>query len=62
MRSPTQSSGRQDLQSIYQPVIRALEEQLPADLGCVCRYEALKRMPIVVCVGAHSEGLAASWR
>ncbi len=36
----TQAIGeRQDLASIYQVVIRTLEEQLPIDFGCVCLHE-----------------------
>jgi signal transduction histidine kinase/ActR/RegA family two-component response regulator len=30
---------RQDLQSIYRVVIRSLEDQLPLDFCCVCRYD-----------------------
>lgn len=32
-------SERQDLQSIFQVVIRTLEENLPVDLCCVCLYD-----------------------
>jgi signal transduction histidine kinase/ActR/RegA family two-component response regulator len=31
---------RQDLQSIYQVILRSLEEDLPVDFGCVCEYDA----------------------
>jgi PAS domain S-box-containing protein len=51
--------GRQDLQSIYQVAVRSLEERLPADFACICRYDALDNMLTVACVGAHSEALAA---
>src|ERR1051326_3327499 len=30
---------RQDLQSIFQVVIRRLEDNLPIDFGCLCRYD-----------------------
>jgi len=32
-------SERQDLASIFQVVVRTLEEHLPLDFGCVCLYE-----------------------
>ena len=31
---------RQDLPSIFQVVIRTLEDQLPIDFGCICLYDA----------------------
>jgi PAS domain S-box-containing protein len=49
---------RQDLQSIYQVAIRSLEERLPVDFGCVCRYDALNNTLTVIRVGAHSHALA----
>ena len=35
---------RQDLRSIFQVVIRSLEEQLPIDFGCMCLYDASRRI------------------
>ena len=49
---------RQDLQSIYQVAVRSLEERLPADFSCVCRYDPLDKMLTVIGVGVHSEALA----
>jgi PAS domain S-box-containing protein len=49
---------RQDLQSIYQVAIRSLEERLPVDFACICRYDAADEALFVVRVGAHSLGLA----
>ena len=49
---------RQDLYSLYQVVIRTLEEELPVDLGCVCVYDAPKEEVVVTCVGVHSGALA----
>ena len=49
---------RQDLQSIYQVAVRSLEERLPVDFSCVCRYDALDNMLTVTRVGVHSEALA----
>lgn len=49
---------RQDLQSIYQVTIRSLEERLPADFCCVCRYDANAPHLIVTRVGARSRELA----
>ncbi|HSI61028.1 MAG TPA: MHYT domain-containing protein [Ideonella sp.] len=49
---------RQDLQSIYQVAIRSLEERLPVDFACVCRYDAADNALTVIRVGVHSEVLA----
>ena len=49
---------RQDLQSIYQVAIGSLEERLPVDFACVCRYDAADNSLSVIGVGAHSEALA----
>ena len=49
---------RQDLQSIYQVAVRSLEERLPVDFSCVCRYDALDKVLTVIRVGVHSETLA----
>lgn len=34
---------RQDLQSIYQVILRSLESDLPIDFGCVCEHDAIAR-------------------
>jgi PAS domain S-box-containing protein len=49
---------RQDLQSIYQVVIRSLEDQLPLDFACVCRFDAVSNTLVVTSVGAASQALA----
>jgi len=49
---------RQDLQSIYQVAIRSLEERLPVDFSCVCRYDVTDDRLTVTRVGVHSEALA----
>ncbi len=49
---------RQDLRSIFQVVIRSLEESLPIDFGCVCLYDAHAEEVVVNCVGLRSEALA----
>jgi PAS domain S-box-containing protein len=49
---------RQDLRSIYQVAIRSLEERLPVDFSCVCRYDASDNALTVTHVGAHSHPLA----
>jgi NO-binding membrane sensor protein with MHYT domain/signal transduction histidine kinase/ActR/RegA family two-component response regulator len=46
---------RQDLQSIYQVAIRSLEERLPVDFACVCRYDAADNALTVISVGVHSQ-------
>lgn len=50
---------RQDLRSIFQVVIRNLEESLPVDFGCICLYEAEPEKLRVSCVGQRSAGLAS---
>jgi PAS domain S-box-containing protein len=49
---------REDLRSIFQIVIRTLEEELPIDFGCVCLYEAAQQELEVVGVGVKSRALA----
>ena len=49
---------RQDLDSIFQVIIRSLEESLPIDFGCVCRYDAAAGSLTVTSVGVGSRALA----
>jgi PAS domain S-box-containing protein len=49
---------RQDIQSIFQVVIRTLEEHLPVDFCCICLYDAAESCLIVTSVGLRSEALA----
>jgi signal transduction histidine kinase/ActR/RegA family two-component response regulator len=49
---------RQDLPSIFQVVIRTLEDQLPVDFGCICLHDAADKELVVHCVGLRSEKLA----
>jgi PAS domain S-box-containing protein len=49
---------RQDLQSIYQVAIRSLEERMPVDFSCICRYDAGTETLTVIRVGVKSQGLA----
>ena len=49
---------RQDLQSIYQVVIRSLEDNLPIDFGCVCLYDSAADVLTVTSVGVRSGALA----
>jgi signal transduction histidine kinase/ActR/RegA family two-component response regulator len=49
---------RQDLRSIFQVVIRSLEDSLPIDFGCVCLYDPHAAEVVVNCVGVRSEALA----
>jgi signal transduction histidine kinase/CheY-like chemotaxis protein len=49
---------RQDLRSIFQVVIRSLEDNLPIDFGCVCLYDPAAGEVVVSCVGLHSAALA----
>jgi signal transduction histidine kinase/ActR/RegA family two-component response regulator/HAMP domain-containing protein len=49
---------RHDLASIYEVVIRALEDRLPVDFGCVCLYSAPDTQIEVAHVGLRSGDLA----
>jgi len=49
---------RQDLPSIFQVVVRTLEDQLPVNFGCVCRYDPVDNLLTVVSGGLHSQSLS----
>jgi signal transduction histidine kinase/CHASE3 domain sensor protein/FixJ family two-component response regulator len=49
---------RQDIKSIFQVVIRTLEEHLPVDFCSICLYEPEAKELTVTSVGKHSEPLA----
>jgi PAS domain S-box-containing protein len=49
---------RQDIRSIFQVVIRTLEEHLPVDFCCICLYDPAENCLLVTSVGAHSQALA----
>jgi PAS domain S-box-containing protein len=49
---------RQDIKSIFQVVIRTLEEHLPVDFCCICLYDPAENCLVVSSVGAHSGALA----
>jgi PAS domain S-box-containing protein len=49
---------RQDVQSIFQVIVRSVEDQLPADFACLCLYDGLDRALTVAAVGAGSQALA----
>jgi PAS domain S-box-containing protein len=49
---------RQDLRSIFQVVIRSLEDSLPIDFGCICLYEPAEQVLTVTSVGVRSRALA----
>jgi PAS domain S-box-containing protein len=49
---------RQDNQSIFQVVVRSIEDQLPADFACLCLYDDVERALTVAAVGVHSQALA----
>ncbi len=55
----TRSVGeRQDLRSIFQVVIRSVEDQLPVDFACICLYDQGLNLLVVTSVGLRSETLA----
>jgi PAS domain S-box-containing protein len=49
---------RQDLHSIFQVVVRSLEDSLPIDFGSVCLYDPAAETLTVTCVGVRSGALA----
>ena len=49
---------RQDLPSIFQVLLRTLEDELPIDFGCVCLYEVGTDAASLATIGARSEPLA----
>ena len=49
---------RQDLRSIYQVVIRRLEDDLPVDFCCIADYDAISETLTVTNVGVKSKQLA----
>jgi len=49
---------RQDLPSVFQVVIRSLEQDLPIDFGCICLYEPVAGVLTIASVGAKSPTLA----
>jgi len=49
---------RQDLQSIFQVVIRSLEDNLPIDFGCICLYDQPGNALTIANVGVKSRPLA----
>jgi len=53
---------RQNLGSIFQAVVRTLEDEMPVDFCCVCLYDAVASQLRVVCLGARSEPLARQMR
>ena len=51
---------RQDLRSVFQAVIRSLEDSLPIDFGCACLYDSRRPKSLTVtCVGVRG---ANRWR
>ncbi|MDB5047162.1 MAG: hybrid sensor histidine kinase/response regulator [Fibrobacteres bacterium] len=49
---------KQDLQSIFQVVVRSLEENLSLDFGCICEYDPVAENLTVKNVGMQSRALA----
>jgi PAS domain S-box-containing protein len=50
---------RQDLKSIFQVVIRSLEEHMDVDFSCACLYDPAAEELTVACAGVRSAALAA---
>jgi PAS domain S-box-containing protein len=51
---------RQDLDSIFQVAVRSVEDRLPADFVCLCRYDLPDNALVVARVGAKSAFLASA--
>jgi PAS domain S-box-containing protein len=49
---------RQDLHSIYQVAAGSLEEHLPVDFACICRYDAVDHVLAVACIGQRTAKVA----
>jgi PAS domain S-box-containing protein len=49
---------RQDLGSIFQVVLRSLEDRLPVDFACVCCYDTAENVMTASHIGAKSRPLA----
>ncbi len=49
---------RQDLKSIFQVVVRSLEDRLPVDFCCICLYDQPAHALVVTSVGLRSQALA----
>ena len=50
---------RQDLRSIFQVVVRTIEEEMPVDFCCICLYDMGENRLTVSCVGARSHDTAS---
>lgn len=50
---------RQDLPSIFQVVLRSLEEHLPVDFGCICQCDPTRESVSVSSVGPRSMDISA---
>jgi PAS domain S-box-containing protein len=48
---------RQDLRSIFQVVIRSLEDQLPIDFACMCLYDAARGSLLITSIGVKNQSL-----
>jgi len=53
-------SERLDLQSIFQVVVRSLEDNMPIDFGCVGLYDPASEMLTLGGLGARSQALTAA--
>jgi PAS domain S-box-containing protein len=60
LRTTTRAIGeRLDLASIFQVVVKSLEQHLPIDFGCVCLYEPQEETLRVASVGEKSQSIAS---
>jgi PAS domain S-box-containing protein len=51
---------RQDLRSIFQVVVRTVEDELPVDFCLICLYDAGENRLSISCIGARSAAAAAA--
>lgn len=50
--------GREDLGSIYQIMLRSLEDHLSFDFGCICNYDPIGQHLAVIHIGVGSQQVA----
>jgi PAS domain S-box-containing protein len=51
---------RQDLRSIFQVIVRSIEDELPVDFCCIGLYDMGENQLTVSCVGARTEPIATT--
>jgi PAS domain S-box-containing protein len=50
---------RLDVHSVFQVVVRSVEEKMPVDFSCICLYDPAASSLAVACVGVRNEAVVA---